>query len=339
METSANLIKKFNDKYKVKMFSIEDALTQARKMKYLDDFLFEKKESKLERNMYVDGLSKLMKQFVTNNTKFNAKGEYGISNFSIQDFVNEYEEIMSTYAQENGKTNRKPFENLQYASLLKYVMKDIKPLNQSVEKFWANDILKGDMKMTDMEAITDAANRALNAACPNKFAMENILKLNAVKDLSSVKEEDRQKYLDAQKKYAAVEKNLTNLVLAKNAMKQVHAKRSGWWKFWHRTQNKQEKAFIAKLENQQNILAAKGFPISEVLLQHYKPVLKTPLEECEKFVEAEQNKVAAPKQEKEVEKPVQFTVNEADNSKTLDVQESKPVQPAPAKTVTTTTQK
>jgi predicted double-glycine peptidase len=324
---STQLIENFNKKYNVTMFDIGAAKKTARAFKYVNDFLSTQTLTG-DVSVYVSGLTRLMKQYVSNNTKFNEKGNYNLSNFNVKDFVDEYEEIMSAYAQENGIKDRKPHENIVYTSLLSHLMKDVGPLNKAPSNLISKSVLDGKTSISEMQRITDAANNALGAMHLNAKAYRKLTEMNAVKDISSLPKDEQQKHIDAKKQLAEVEKHLTNVVLAKVAMKQVRAKRSWLWKLFNRKDNRMEKEYLAKLETQENLLSSKGYPVSEVLLANYKPVLKTPFEQAQKFIEEKKNKTVGTVTQ---EDPVKITVNEANQERIQEVQ--KPVQTAPAKNV------
>ena len=330
---STQLIEKFNAKYHVQMFNIGEEKDQAKRLSSLDNYMFQKPKRNVNVSVYVKGLKNVMKQYITNNTKINANGNYDLSKFDLKGFVDEYEGIMSAFAKENGQNSRKPYENIKYTSLLNKVMEDVKPLNKSASNLWSQSILDRKISMSEMERITDAANISLREMNLNARSMNQLKELSSVKDLSGLNEEEQQKHIDAQKKYANVKKNLTNVILAKVAMTQVRAKRNWLWKLFNRKENNMEKAYLAKLVEQENFFSSKGYPVSEVLLANYKPVLKTPFEEAQKFIEADKNKVVDAATVQNVDdKPVKIQVNEANQSQ---VQEAvqKPIQPAPTKTI------
>jgi hypothetical protein len=248
-------------------------------------------------------------------------GTYNFSNFNLKEFIDEYEEIVSSNAKDNN-LKRKPYENVTYKSLVEYTIKSIEPLNKPISNLWAKNVLDKKMTIREMERLTDHANEVLNGMhlTPNKIKhMRSLMEKKNYDGMGAKEKEDALKEQRlAHNRFGDVKMILTNLVLAKNTMKQVREKRSGFWKFFKRQQNNAEKAYLAKLEKQIDTLASKGYPISEVLLDNYKPILKTPLEEMQKVLETEKNKAIAPA--KPVEQPVQFSVPEVNNAKVNDVQ-------------------
>jgi hypothetical protein len=127
-----------------------------------------------------------------------------------------------------------------------------------MSNIWSKNILKGKMTMAEMERITDSASATLNALYkPGK------------------KVECTDEQVDM----------IGNIMKAKVAMQQVHKKRNLFWKFFMRKQNKAEKAYIKKLEDQIAWMTSKSYPTSEALMKNWDPVLRKPFEAAEQFKE------------------------------------------------------
>ena len=267
-------IQEFNDKYNVTMFNINALYELERKLKGFDEFRFQQKGPTAEVAAYEAGLKELMKQYVANHTSLREKGSYNLSGFNFVDFIKDYEDVIAANAQENGRTDRKPFEGRKLESWVKKAVDIAKPLNKHVSNIWSKNILEGKMSMSELERVTDAANTSLREfETKQKEAAKNAEPKQMGPKKVELDEDGCQQ--------------LANLVTAKTAMSQVRAKRGWLWKLFMRKQNKMEKAYLAKLEQQITQLTLKNFPVSDVMVANMDPVLRKPLNNAEKFMETQ----------------------------------------------------
>ena len=267
-------IQEFNSKYGVTMFDINALYELERRLKGLDEFKFQKSGPSAEVAAFEAGLKELMNQYVANHTKLQEKGSYNLSGFNMVDFIKDYEEVIAATAQENGRTDRKPFEGRKLEGWVKKAVDIAKPLNKHVSNIWSKNILDGKMSMSELERVTDAANTSLREfETKQKEAAKNAEPKQTGPKKMELDEDGRQQ--------------LANLVTAKTAMSQVRAKRGWLWKLFMRKQNKMEKAYLAKLEQQITHLTLKNFPVSDVMVANMDPVLRKPLNNAEKFMETQ----------------------------------------------------
>jgi hypothetical protein len=238
------------------MFNVIDAYDTQKKFSALDNFSFQK-QPKPERVVYYKGLKDLLAQYVENNTKINERGVYDLSKFNVVKFVDEYEAIVSAKLKENGVQGRKPYEGINREKLVHTLVADSKDLNLKVSNIWSKNILKGKTTITEMERITDSASATLKAL-----------------------------YKPGEKKLQYNDEHVDmvgNIMKAKVAMEQVRKGRNFLWKLFMRKQNKAEKAYLKKLNDQVDWMSSKSYPISEALLKNWDPVLRKPFEAAAEF--------------------------------------------------------
>ena len=229
----------------------------------------------------------------------NEKGEYDFSKLGMVDFVKEYEEIMSARAQEAGDTKRKAYLGRPLDAAVKYLAGSTKSVNQKMFKYWAQSVVRDNLKVEDMKRITDNCVTALTQP--------------GVKPQQLTKEQHQQ---------------LSNIIAAKEAMVEVRKSRWWLWKIIYRKQNNMEKEYLASLKTQMDNFAVRKYPVSEVLLEIGTPVMKQELNNLDKYLAAEKEK---PQVDNNAVNNVDNNVvdNKANAVETLNVKEANIVDNAP----------
>ena len=237
LEKFNNLVKKFNDDYGIN-FSYEEYERHALKFKYLDNFLFEKKTSNPELNMYVSMLSRALNEHMKSFTKMRGAANYDLTNFNVVDFIDRFEEIIQerhdayqVEAQE--PKQRKLREGANLDKLSQGMLGRLEEYNKPLGTIWGENIVK---EVSSRELLETLAYNSINRI-DNRKADDSV-------DL----------YEDA----------ITNIVRAKKAMEEVRKNRGFLFAIFSFRINGKEKAFLNKLNEKLEEYRAAGLPVSTI---------------------------------------------------------------------------
>lgn len=236
----------FNQKYGVN-FDVEKMQSDALKFALLDEALIDKiNDDVAKAENYFNFMRKMLLNSLDAKTKVSAEGKYNLDDFDFADFINEFEEIVSqNNAESKNPQPRKPFENMKYEDLIERVKGVAQPYNQSVYGIWAAKIINQKIKFTyeNLQAVTNGAINAIETSITNADA-------------------------------SFARTNLINIVYAKEAMAQVRASRTGWWKFWHMYDNYKERKYYESLVNKVEEYTEKGFSVGKIMEEAPQELLK-----------------------------------------------------------------
>lgn len=255
----------FNQKYGVN-FDVEKMQSDALKFALLDEALIDKiNDDVAKAENYFNFMRRMLLNSLDAKTKVSAEGKYNLDDFDFVDFINEFEEIVSqNNAESKNPQPRKPFENIKYEDLIERVRGVAQPYNQSVYGIWAAKIINQKIKFTyeNLQAVTNGAISAIETSITNADA-------------------------------SFARTNLINIVYAKEAMAQVRASRTGWWKFWHMYDNYKERKYYESLVKQVEEYTEKGFSVGKIMEEAPQELLKNAY------------KKTAPKEERELDAALQ----------------------------------
>lgn len=236
----------FNQKYGVN-FDVEKMQSDTLRFALLDESLFDKIGDDVAKSEnYFMFMRRMLLNSLDAKTNVSAEGKYNLENFDFANFINEFEEIVSqNNAESKNPQPRKPFEGFKYDALLQRVKGVAQPYNQSVYGIWSAKITNRKIKFTyeNLKAVTDGAISAIETSITN-----------------------------ADESFAR--KDLINIVYAKEAMAQVRASRTGWWKFWHWYDNYKEGKYYDALVKKVEEYTEKGFSVGKILEEAPQELLK-----------------------------------------------------------------
>lgn len=233
----------FQRKYNLEKYSLDEIQTIDDKFRLVNDPLTKPSISGSPAAKFTSWASTTLSIYLKTNTQLNEKGKY-MSSFDVQEFLTDFESlVVAKYNSElvdGQEPNRKPYAGASKKDLLTAFHKQTSKMNKTLPTLWMEKLKKGDMDMQSLQNITSQA-------------------------------------FDAMDKTWQVSENemagkLTNMVAAREAMKQLRASRSGVWGWiWkvilNRGQNRQEKAYLAQLETQIMKLRDKGYKVVDKLTE------------------------------------------------------------------------
>ena len=232
----------FNQKYGMN-FSLAEVERVERKFAAVNSFLLTKDSRKSPRALYVGRLSKALAACVNAHTNMSATGSYDLSNFSIAEFVYDFDALMQAKYEEGlqpgQEPTRKPYEGASYTKLLGAMVQFTQNYNKTLPTVWSENVLNKLSSVESMKAITESSYRYLTQDV--KFS-------GSAEAVTGPVEKD----------------NLTNVLGALQAMEKIRQQRGFFWKLFCRSQNKAEKEYIATLRLQVQELAKMGYPTHEV---------------------------------------------------------------------------
>lgn len=236
-EIYTNELAAFNKKYNLKDYDLEELQGFDNRFRDLGNFLTDGVVGSTPKDQYIDWAAKTLKEVLETNSQFNEKGEY-LPSFNLKRFVKDFEKLakaqyLSTL-EEGQQPNRKDYAGASLEDLGKRFSRETKNLNKSLPTLWKERLKTGAMSMEDLQTAT----------------------FNAVTTMFG-HEGDK----------AEMDGNLTNVVAAYEAMKQLRASRKGvigwFWKLFNRERNGYEEAYMLQLESHLDSLKEKGYEIDD----------------------------------------------------------------------------
>ena len=242
----------FNAKYKTKI-SIESTDRDMMTLKRLNSLISGKRKDS-KQTLYEDLMKNVLGECFTTaiSLKENTERGYGLT-IDVDDFVDEFEELIRL----RNIKNKVPHESYGGGSrheMTKIVRDEMRNYQSiSLKDYWAKSIIGKASSVKDLKEV-----------------------------VSKVSIEFWQKESVAYTPQEMV--GATTIVLASKVMEDVRASRSGWWKFWHRIQNRQEKEFLKSLNAQVKDLERTHVPVSEIIADVHKDIF-TPRSSVESLIE------------------------------------------------------
>ncbi|MBO7187565.1 MAG: hypothetical protein J6V68_04135, partial [Clostridia bacterium] len=224
-------IKLFNTKYNVK-FDPHAVAEEARIDDVLDGFRFDQQDPKVKQaSNYLKTLFETLSDSLNAQTQINATGYYDLSDFNIVKFVNEFEEIM---AQRNAESKepkeRKPFEGMNFEKLIEKTTAKTKEYDKTLYSIWANKVVDGKISFKTLKKITD----------------------ESIRNIERQERENR----------PISREDLTNIVLAHEAMFRVSQSRGFFWKLFNFFR---EDRYLDSLSNKRMEYVNKNYPVQDIL--------------------------------------------------------------------------
>jgi hypothetical protein len=233
-------IKLFNTRYNVN-FDPHAIAEEARIDDVFDGFRFDQQDPKVKQaSNYLKNLFETLTDSLNARTQINARGDYDLSDINIVNFVRDYEEIM---AQRNAESKepkeRKPYEGMNFEKLIEKTTAKTKEYDKTLYSIWANKVVDGKISFKTLKKITDESIRNIE-----RQEREN----------KPVSRED-----------------LTNIVLAYEAMFRVSQSRGFFWKLFNFFR---EDRYLDSLSNKRMEYVNKNYPVQDILDKTPDSVMK-----------------------------------------------------------------
>lgn len=248
-----NAYEKFNSKYHVNS-NLYNEYISGKAVIGIDDFSFDVDTKTQETEAYISTLATAFNIYFRDKIKIEDNKKYEVSDISLGDFIVDFDKLMNGIRTREAEENKNPgyvhekFAGLPFDQLASRVWNRISPsLNKPLHKLWAAQIRSGSLSIDTMRNATSKTHNFLRKL-----------------DNGTIFDE-------------AKRRDLANVVLAKDAMKQAIKSRSIWsylnpanWKPYY-----QERAYYNELKAQIREYENKDFPLASCV-EDYTDDMLTP---------------------------------------------------------------
>lgn len=243
-----------------------------KKFKGLDLNFFDRQKRKAQRAiLYHRTVATVLMETLKNGSKINETGYYALPDLDMTKFLDDFEEIMKLRQEETEYDRvRKPFEGINQEKLFNHLVDLTKRYDRSLSEIWADSILKEEMTIAQMKAITDRTYSEIKKIDPNNMSLGDTKKLGSFH---------------------------TALI----TIERVREKRGAWWKFRHPLLNGAEKAYHRQLLLAQTEFTARGLSLAQAWLEHDT----SPMEKVYKTIELARNRKNMDESEKQMQENMQ----------------------------------
>ena len=243
MANYEHVLENFKQQWNLPAYDLHQVASSVQALRFADSFLTGASVDNSNAGQFVKWFSRTLSIYFATNTAPNQDGKY-MSSFDAQDFYDSFKELVQ--AKYDADAEEKGEEPLQVSEVItdnqkKAIQTAIANGKRSYKKtlpaLWQEGLKDGSMDMQSLQTITS-----------NSF--DNVEK----------------KWYVNENEMAG---NLTNILAAREAMKQLRASRSGVWGWlwkviFNRTQNRQEKEYLQQLETQIATLTEKGYSLDRM---------------------------------------------------------------------------
>lgn len=182
--------RKFNEQFGLNDFSVSDEYEVKKKLRTVNNFLFNAGKKTSALNLYVDTLVDALTVKLESITKIGADKTYAPQEFSIGEFIVGYEKMMQAkYLDdlEAGKPlSRKPFEGATFEQIAATAWSRVKHFEKPQEHILADSIRKGEISLDQLKAITGPAINRIMATKPDSYDVKWRLSDEGFKDYANL---------------------------------------------------------------------------------------------------------------------------------------------------------
>jgi hypothetical protein len=243
-------LKRFNAKYQVN-FAIDAMSEMAQAISSLDeanlDGVSSQENEQTTMMGYANLLSDVLTVYLDKNMRIKEAGSYGLPDFSLGEFIVDFEELMEEKYRAGlkvgQKPDRKPYEGAKLSDVFNFASGVVKGYGNSIPSVWAQGVIKGAMTVDGIRAVTDRE-------------FEKLMGLGGKLE-QKVKGE-----LDAE-----TMNRLANVVAARDAMEKVRKSRGFFWWLGNIWVNRKERKFFNQLKKACEDLKKNHFPVDSVASQ------------------------------------------------------------------------
>ncbi len=265
----------FRDKYRMPEYDLNVVADAAYQLRYADTFLYGDAPATDPASQYIKWMSRTLTTYFNMHTQVNGEGKY-LSFFYPEDFLKSFEALAEAKHfsdNEEPYPAREPYAGADPEAVKSVLYAQYQRMNKPLPTLWMERLKAGKMSLQELRQTTNNAVTAMN----NTWVKDSNEKLG----------------------------ELTNVVAAHEAMKQLRASRSGVWGWlwkviFQRGQNKQEKEYLAELENQLESLKESGYTFERLTDElTSRTVMGKSVKEAEEEAREAKARVEKAKQSKE----------------------------------------
>ncbi len=236
MANYANELKLFNDKYNMGDFKLDELQMVDNKFRFVDELILG--GSSAEK--YVSLLSRALTYYFSRNTRVNEEGKY-LTSFGPDEFLADFEGLVDAKyvedMQDKEFVKRDKHDGASFSALNSVFARHKEEFNKTLPTIWMKRLKAKDLDIAELEKITTKATETMCEHKSDKAAMEG---------------------------------NLTNVIVAYEAMRMLRESRGGilgwFWKLFNSTRNEIEETYFLQLESQLSLLDSEGYEIDRVIL-------------------------------------------------------------------------
>ena len=216
----------------------------AKQLAVMDDFVISTSPQEKAQGVYTSVLSSALASHLYKKVKVESGKSYNLSDFNIVDFINEFDKVMEAIRSDEAEEEKTDYTHRKLEGLpMERVAKDAwtrvaAGFNKPLHEIWAGQIRKGTLTPENLKSVTDGSIRMLDDMIAGNM-----------------------NYSDA------ANKDLANVVMAKNAMAEAINKRS--WLSWLNPlnwgPNRRENAYLKALNEKINTYRQNNFPVDNVV--------------------------------------------------------------------------
>ena len=231
---------KFSNKYGIR-HNIYNEYTGIKTINRLDDNIFEstpEKKQEEEKKAYLSTLQSALTTYLQNKTKYAADKSYDMSDVSLGEFIDEFDNVMNAIYADAGEEHI-PYSGLTINQVSGETWRRVGSFNKPLHEIWGKQIRNGTLSIEELQV--DTSNSI--------FKLDNL----------------RGKYTNGS------DKDLAKVIMAKNAMEAAKKERS--WLWWLNPRNwgpyGRENDYLKELKAKIKSYEEAGFPIDSVVPESY----------------------------------------------------------------------
>ena len=240
MANYEQVLENFKKQWNLPAYDLQQVASSVQALRFADTFLTGASVDNSNAGQFVKWFSRTLSIYFATNTAPNQDGKY-MSSFDAQAFYDSFKVLVQAKydaeAQEKGEVPLQVSEVItdnQKKAIQTAIANGKRSYKKTLPTLWQEGLKDGSMDMQSLQTITS-----------NSFDNAN-----------------KKWYVNANEMAG----HLTNILAAREAMKQLRASRSGVWGWlwkviFNRTQNRQEKEYLQQLENQITALEEKGYSL------------------------------------------------------------------------------
>ena len=192
----------FNSKYKVD-FNIRTEYNGANQIASIDDFSMEASSTIKDREVYISTLTSTLSSYLMKKIKIEAGKSYDLSDIDLGGFITEFDKVVNAIRSDEAETENKDYYHRSFEGLnLNQVASAVwnragRAFNRPLHEIWAGQIRKGKLMIEQLQGITTGATSVLDGMLGPDSGYNS-----------------------------SADRDLGNVILAKNAMEMAISKRS-----------------------------------------------------------------------------------------------------------------
>lgn len=233
-------LEKFSNKYGIS-HNIYNEYTGIKTINRLDDNIFESTPEKKqvdEKKAYLSTLQSVLTTYLQKKTKYEADKSYDMSDVSLGEFIDEFDNVMNSIYADNGEEHI-PYSGLTINQVSGEIWRRVESFNKPLHEIWGKQIRNGTLSIEELQVDT----------------------INSTYKLDTLGEN----YTNG------ADKDLAKVIMAKNAMEAAKKERS--WLSWLNPRNwgpyGRENSYLKELKAKIKSYEEAGFPVNSVVPESY----------------------------------------------------------------------